>query len=409
MTLWIDSGGDEQNGARAIADLKRICPDPNLTVDWGRPGAGRVAGGLVHYDNPSVLDEYCYRVYRIVQSPVAVVIRPTNPGVTVNFDFLGDRMPMNEYIGFTWWKGLPSITPMPTVINVLYDPTDDVGRGYWELDINEEPIRLRSDVILMHELGHVGETLDGVDHTGHDDEQTEVGAIAVENAYRRSRGLPERWGHEGGRDLRSKLGGITGGDCFIATAAYGSELEPEVQVLREFRDDVLRQTRSGADFFEEYWSHYYQLSPVIVEMMHENPEVREMVRWSLVAPIVGFLRMAKAFPRTSTHELPEPWRGFVERMREEFEVWAEHLPRPEAFDDRPPQEAAEELRVVVDHLIFRDEERADYLARLQAAGQLPLRADVGTRVDVARLLRGLGTDASVVTRITGVGHGEATP
>jgi len=52
-----------------------------------------------------------------------------------------------------------------------------------------------------------------------------------------------------------------GGGCLIATATYGSELAPQVQMLREIRDNSLLQTQSGQSFMESFNSFYYSFSP----------------------------------------------------------------------------------------------------------------------------------------------------
>ena len=90
-------------------------------------------------------------------------------------------------------------------------------------------------------------------------------------------------------------GGIPGADqppkkgCFIATAAYGSSLEPEVQLLRRFKDDVLMKTRAGARFFENFYRPYQRVSPAIVEIMEQDPQIRALVRWIVVTPVVSQL------------------------------------------------------------------------------------------------------------------------
>lgn len=42
--------------------------------------------------------------------------------------------------------------------------------------------------------------------------------------------------------------------CFIATAVYGDRNAPEVQTLREFRDDVLARSLAGRLFISAYYS-----------------------------------------------------------------------------------------------------------------------------------------------------------
>ena len=48
-----------------------------------------------------------------------------------------------------------------------------------------------------------------------------------------------------------------GGGCLIATATYGSELAPQVQQLRELRDNQLLQTESGTAFMSTFNDIYY--------------------------------------------------------------------------------------------------------------------------------------------------------
>jgi len=72
-----------------------------------------------------------------------------------------------------------------------------------------------------------------------------------------------------------------GGGCLVATATYGSELAPEVQKLREIRDNTLLQTESGTNFMNSFNEFYYTFSPSIADYERENPAFREMVKLSL--------------------------------------------------------------------------------------------------------------------------------
>jgi hypothetical protein len=74
----------------------------------------------------------------------------------------------------------------------------------------------------------------------------------------------------------------SGGGCFIATAAYGSPMEPHVKVLREFRDRFLLTTSAGRAFV----GHYYTHSPHVAEFIANHKTLRAMVRWSLL-PVVA--------------------------------------------------------------------------------------------------------------------------
>jgi len=69
-----------------------------------------------------------------------------------------------------------------------------------------------------------------------------------------------------------------GGGCLIATAAYGSEMAQQVQLLREIRDDKLLSTSSGSAFMTGFNSLYYSFSPAIADLERENPMFREVVK-----------------------------------------------------------------------------------------------------------------------------------
>jgi len=72
-----------------------------------------------------------------------------------------------------------------------------------------------------------------------------------------------------------------GGGCLIATAAYGSELAPQVQMLREIRDNQLMNTESGSAFMSTFNEAYYSFSPIIADMERESPVFKEIVKLGL--------------------------------------------------------------------------------------------------------------------------------
>jgi len=72
-----------------------------------------------------------------------------------------------------------------------------------------------------------------------------------------------------------------GGGCLIATAAYGSEMAPQVQVLREIRDNKVMSTELGASFMTGFNQFYYSFSPVIADYERENPLFKEAVKIGL--------------------------------------------------------------------------------------------------------------------------------
>ena len=78
------------------------------------------------------------------------------------------------------------------------------------------------------------------------------------------------------------------GGCLIATAAYGSELAPQVQQLRELRDTQLLQTESGKSFMRSFNDLYYSFSPTIADYERENPLFKEAVK-IMITPIISSL------------------------------------------------------------------------------------------------------------------------
>ena len=78
------------------------------------------------------------------------------------------------------------------------------------------------------------------------------------------------------------------GGCLIATATYGSELSPQVQQLRELRDNQLLQTASGTSFMSTFNQFYYSFSPTIADWERENPLFKEFVKISLT-PMISSL------------------------------------------------------------------------------------------------------------------------
>ena len=70
----------------------------------------------------------------------------------------------------------------------------------------------------------------------------------------------------------------SGGGCLIATAAYGSELAPQVQSLREIRDSTLLSTDSGTSFMTGFNQFYYSFSPAVADLERENVVFRDAVR-----------------------------------------------------------------------------------------------------------------------------------
>ena len=81
-----------------------------------------------------------------------------------------------------------------------------------------------------------------------------------------------------------------GGGCLIATATYGSELAPQVQQLRELRDNQLLNTESGTTFMTMFNDVYYSFSPIIADYERENPLFKEAVKLA-ITPMISTLSL----------------------------------------------------------------------------------------------------------------------
>jgi len=80
------------------------------------------------------------------------------------------------------------------------------------------------------------------------------------------------------------------GGCLIATATYGSELAPQVQLLREIRDNTVLQTQSGTSFMTTFNQFYYSFSPAIADYERENAVFKETVKLTLT-PLLASLTL----------------------------------------------------------------------------------------------------------------------
>ncbi len=85
-----------------------------------------------------------------------------------------------------------------------------------------------------------------------------------------------------------------GGPCFIATAAYGTPMAAEIDVLRDLRDQVFLNSAAGSAFVDTY----YAFSPAIAQFVADSPVLASIIRVALV-PVVVVSRVVLALPMLS--------------------------------------------------------------------------------------------------------------
>lgn len=80
--------------------------------------------------------------------------------------------------------------------------------------------------------------------------------------------------------------------CLIATAAFGSELTPQVQYLRNFREHYILSTVAGSAFMNTFNSVYYSFSPQVADYEREQPWLQSIVRAGMY-PLFGILTLSE--------------------------------------------------------------------------------------------------------------------
>ena len=86
--------------------------------------------------------------------------------------------------------------------------------------------------------------------------------------------------------------------CIIATAAFGSQLAPQVQFLREFRDDIVMSTYSGSSFITLFNAFYYSWSPHVADIIRDSDSLKSVSR-ILITPLLGILTLSSSTQENS--------------------------------------------------------------------------------------------------------------
>ncbi len=93
-----------------------------------------------------------------------------------------------------------------------------------------------------------------------------------------------------------------GGGCLIATATFGSEMAPQVQQLRELRDNAVLKTSSGMAFMTTFNQFYYSFSPTIADFEREHSVFKEVMKITLT-PMISSLSLLNHVDIDSEQEM----------------------------------------------------------------------------------------------------------
>ncbi|MET9861920.1 CFI-box-CTERM domain-containing protein [Streptomyces smyrnaeus] len=231
-----------------------------------------------------------------------------------------------KHLGRIVITGLPSDAPGPFgtglisgkghtiveggIIRIFYDTAQCDGNGVWTVGQDGTHISTPGPVMLYHELSHAHRY--ATQTTASSEAQEEINATVDENVMRGVMALPPR-------DIHSRDGGCTGvpaygsvEQCFIVTAAYGTEAEARVNRLRAIRDDVVRNLPSGQAVFDTLHREYYSFSPAVAAGMLHNESMRATLRELLVEPLYCFFELA--FHQTIGNPESSPAARIVQDM-----------------------------------------------------------------------------------------------
>ena len=169
--------------------------------------------------------------------------------------------------------------------------------GTW-IDIPGETITLRPGASdTLHLMWNIDEkTVEGVyearfgvwEETKEGIEPTRLDAVSIPDVVQVSQVSSTAESSASLESQPSEQGEENGGGCLIATATFGSELAPQVQQLRELRDNSLLKTESGTSFMNGFNELYYSFSPTIADLERQSPAFQQAVKLT-ITPLITSL------------------------------------------------------------------------------------------------------------------------
>jgi hypothetical protein len=109
-----------------------------------------------------------------------------------------------------------------------------------------------------------------------------TGAIATISCQCRSTTITMNGNYSIKANFEKRSSTTSSNTCFIATAAYGTPMAEEIQILREFRDEYLLTSPVGQAIVDLY----YRVSPPIAEFITEHPSLKSIVKVGLLPAVV---------------------------------------------------------------------------------------------------------------------------
>lgn len=239
----------DSNGAQSILNLVGTGSTVSVTLAGGSSGTVTSFGALAQTQLPLTSKPSNLTISNAAQMRIDGV----TPNATVTINIAFDSLPANpvfyKIVGSTW----TAFTPIVSGNIITYDVVDN---GAFDSDPTAGVI---VDPVVVGTTSTTGGTGGG---TGGN--TTGNGSVAPATVS----------------------SGSSNSGCFIATAAYGSYLDPHVKVLRNFRDDVLLQSRLGTAFVKFYYKH----SPPIADYIAQHETLRTIFRL-LLTPVIVLVKL----------------------------------------------------------------------------------------------------------------------
>lgn len=199
--------------------------------------------------------------------------------------------------------------------------------------------------------------------------------------------------------------------CFVTTAARGTHIAQDVKLLREFREQTLKQTMSGKLIFKKFFEKYANISSNIMEVMYKDPQIQEIVKWALVNPIVNYLKLAYRFPDASFKDLNEPWKSFLLEMQRDLEKWTGgclnyvikqgDIDINDYINERTTEDIAMEINLTLTYIYRSQKTRIQFLELLEKVNLIPLTVKKEQMEKIADKLTQFGRSKLEIKRILG--------
>lgn len=250
------------------------------------------------------------------------------------------QIPIAERQGATYGPGMGTDNPDNSgFIYIFLDAFNDVGANYWVQGQDVSQIFSPRWVQLFHELSHALHIADGLVTKNTPEAQENALTIGDENKLRAQYKSKHPWLKQ--RNPNEVGGtGITDPEpdfnnprpsspCFIVSAAYGSPQASQVRRFQQLRDDLLRRSAFGNEFFAQVAAEYYQFSPQIATDMNASQALRLSVSKLIVEPLVDFFTLLEFYVRGGWQQ-----KNFGDHIENILTRFLKELPRAGFSSDR---------------------------------------------------------------------------